>query len=156
MERAELLRLVDGHEWIWKAWWTALAELSPEQFKQEVGGSFPSVFTTTAHMVGAEQVWQMRCEGQGMAVFPPVPENMLRLKNDWDEISARRRVWLETAPLEVKVNYTFTGGTAANSISEVILHMTSHAHFHRGQLASQFRALGLKPPSVHMIGYFRL
>lgn len=156
MDRVELLRLVDGHDWMWATWWKALLELSPEQFKQEVGGSFPSVLTTAAHMVGAEQVWQMRCEGQGQAVFPPVPDNLLRLKDDWDEISRRRRIWLETALLEQKVHYTFTGGTAANSVSEVILHMTSHAHFHRGQLVNQLRALGIKPPSVHMIGFFRL
>ncbi|MDX2004912.1 MAG: DinB family protein [Meiothermus sp.] len=158
MDRAELLRLVDGHGWIWGHWWGALMELSPEQLTREVGGSFPSVLTTVAHMVGSEQVWQMRCEGQSQATFPPVPDNLLRLKDDWDEIAARRRAWLETVPLDLKVNYTITysNSTAVNSVSEVILHMTSHTHFHRGQLVNHLRALGVKPPSVHLIGYFRL
>ena len=158
MDRNEILRIAAANDWVWNAWWPSLLELTPEQYTQDLGGSFSSILTNVAHMVGAETVWQMRCEGQGLAVFPPVPDNMVQLKDDWDALAQRRRVWLETAALEQKVHYTITGGTttATNSLSEIIVHMTSHAHFHRGQLVNHFRALGLKPTSAHFIGFFRL
>ena len=156
MEQAEVIRLVEGHDWLWNQWWPALMELSPELANQHVGGSFPSVFATAAHMVASEMVWQARCEGNGAAAFPPVPENCIALKRDWENLAQRRRSWLEQADPRAKVSYNFSGGTASNTVSDIIMHLISHAHFHRGQLASQFRMLGLKPPSSHFIGFFRI
>ncbi len=156
MKNAELKQIVDANDWLWGKWWPALLELSPEQAHQEVGGSFASVFATAAHMVGAETVWLERLMGSPEASFPPIPMDMKGLYEGWQQLATRRREWLTTADPETKIAYRFTGGTATNSVTEIVLHFTSHAHFHRGQLASQLRLLGLKPPSVHYIGFFRL
>ncbi len=40
------------------------------------------------------------------------------------------------------------------SAAECLIHVTTHAHFHRGQLASQCRQLGIVPPSRHLLGGF--
>lgn len=151
-----MLRLVDGHDWLWNQWWPALMQLSPKLANQQVGGSFPSVFATAAHMVASEMVWQARCEGDAAAAFPPAPENLTALGRDWEDLAQRRKAWLGQADPSSKISYKFSGGSASNSVSDIILHVTSHAHFHRGQLASQFRLLGLQPPSSHYIGFFRL
>ncbi|WP_448566317.1 DinB family protein [Thermus sp.] len=156
MERAEIKRIVDAHDWLWVNWWPALLELSPQQAHQEVGGSFASVFATAAHMVGAEKVWLERLLGNPEATFPPTPAQMKGLHENWQQLATRRQEWLTTTDLEAKISYRFSGGTATNRVAEIVLHFTSHAHFHRGQLASQFRLLGLKPPSAHYIGFFRL
>jgi uncharacterized damage-inducible protein DinB len=156
MEKTELKRIVDANDWLWEKWWPTLVELSPEQTHHKVGGSFDSVFATTAHMVGAETVWLERLQGNPEATFPPTPAEMQGLHEHWQQLAARRQEWLTTADPEAKITYRFTGGTASNSVAEIVLHFTSHAHFHRGQLASQLRLLGLKPPSVHYIGFFRL
>jgi len=156
MEKAELKRIVDANDWLWESWWPALTELSPEQARQEVGGSFASVLATTAHMVGAEMVWLERLKGHPEATFPPAPTTMQALLENWSRMATERQAWLASADPAARVSYQFTGGTATNSVAEIVLHFTGHAHFHRGQLASQFRLLGLKPPSVHFIGFFRL
>lgn len=150
------MRIVEANDWLWEKWWPALLELSPEQTHRRVGGSFDSVFATTAHMVGAEMVWLERLLGNPEAAFPPVPADMKVLHEHWRQLATRRQQWLTTANLEAKISYRYTGGTAANSVAEIVLHFTSHAHFHRGQLASQLRLLGLQPPSAHYIGFFRL
>lgn len=156
MEKTELKRIVDANDWLWEKWWPTLLELSPEQTHQKVGGSFDSVFATAAHMVGAETVWLERLQGNPEATFPPTPAEMQGMHEHWQQLAARRQEWLTKADPEAKITYRFTGGTASNSVAEVVLHFTSHAHFHRGQLASQLRLLDLKPPSVHYIGFFRL
>lgn len=156
MKNAELKRIVDANDWLWGKWWPALLELSPEQAHQEVGGSFASVFATAAHMVGAETVWLERLMGSPEAGFLSIPMDMKGLYEGWQQLATRRQEWLTTADPETKIVYRFTGGTATNSVTEIVLHFTSHAHFHRGQLASQLRLLGHKPPSVHYIGFFRL
>lgn len=156
MEKAELKRIVDANDWLWEKWWPALHELSPLQAHQEVGGSFANVFATATHMVGAEAVWLERLSGHPEATFPPSPADMKGLDENWQQLAAKRQDWLTRADPEAKITYRFTGGIATNSVAEIVLHFTSHAHFHRGQLASQLRLLGLKPPSVHYIGFFRL
>ncbi|MCX7783557.1 MAG: DinB family protein [Meiothermus sp.] len=156
MDKPELKRIVDANDWLWEKWWPALQTLSPEQAHQEVGGSFPNVLATTAHMVGAEVVWLERLLGNPAASFPASPADLMGLYEFWQRLASRRQDWLITADPEARITYNFTGGTATNSITEIVLHFTSHAHFHRGQLASQFRLLGLKPPSAHLIGFFRL
>ncbi len=156
MDKAELKRIVDANDWLWEKWWSALQELSLEQARQEVGGSFPSVLATTAHMVGAEAVWLERLLGNPAASFPASPTDIGGLYKSWQLMASRRQNWLATADPEARITYNYTGGTATNSVSEIVLHFTTHAHFHRGQLASQFRLLGLKPPSAHLIGFFRL
>ncbi len=155
MNQAELKRIVDANDWLWAKWWPALLALSTDQAHLEVGGSFPSVFATTAHMVGAEAVWLERLLGH-RASFPPSPPDLEGLHELWQQLASRRQDWLRNADPETRITYTFTGGTATNSVTEIVLHLTSHTHFHRGQLASQFRWLGLTPPSAHWIGFFRL
>ncbi|MBF6595205.1 MAG: damage-inducible protein DinB [Thermaceae bacterium] len=153
MEKAELLGLIRGHDWLWEQWWPALEALA-EQAHKEVGGSFPSVFATTAHMVASELTWQARCDGQ---VSASTPKDIAGLRLDWQVLAGRRREWLEAASPLDQISYQTSTGTAyTNTVSDIALHLTSHAHFHRGQLASQFRLLGLKPPSAHLITFFRL
>jgi uncharacterized damage-inducible protein DinB len=43
---------------------------------------------------------------------------------------------------------------ASASAWQCLLHVVTHAHFHRGQLASQCRILGVCPPERHLMGYF--
>lgn len=159
MTSAELQRLVKGHDWLWQQWWPALLELSCEQARKEVGGSFPNIYTTTLHMVGAEWAWQERLEGNSPKALPGSEwaKDMRALKERWDEVAARRSKYLETADASARKPYRMINDTPAeNTVAEIHLHVISHAHFHRGQSASQFRLLGLKPPSAHYIGFFRL
>jgi len=156
MEKAELIHLVRGNDWLWEQWWPALLELSPDQATQEVGGSFPSVLATTAHMVGAELAWQARLGGQSPRALP-TPSSISQANERWLGLANERIQFLHSTDPKAFVEYKTLDGTAfSNTVEDIYIHVISHAHFHRGQLASQFRLLGLKPPSAHYIGFFRL
>lgn len=150
-----MLRLVEANDWLWGKWWPALLKLPAAQAHQDVGGSFASVFDTTAHMVGAELVWQERLEGNPTAAFPTPPLTMQDLYADWQAVAVRRKKWLELTSPTAPIFYHFATGTATNRVDEIVQHLTSHAHFHRGQLAGQFRMLGIHPPSAHLMAFFR-
>jgi uncharacterized damage-inducible protein DinB len=159
MTSKELNRIVESNNWGWEKWWPELLKLSKEQAHQEVGGSFPSVFATTEHLVWAELLWQRRIEGGNTSkVFPKKPASLKALHRHWLELVPHRKAYFETASPKENITYTMLDGTTTftNTLQDIMVHVTSHAHFHRGQLASQFRMLGLKPPSAHLIGYFRL
>ncbi len=156
MEKEELKRLLEAHDWVWEKWWPALLALPPDQAQRAVGGSFPSVFATTAHMVGTEAVWLERLLGNPQAPYPPTPADMQGLQALWQGGGPEASGLARGARPESRVFYHHSSGSAANRVDEIVLHFTSHTHFHRGQLAAQFRLLGLTPPSAHWIGFFRL
>ncbi|GEM_PF-2102413 len=156
MDKVELKRIVAAHDWLWNQWWPALRALPLEESQRAVGGSFPSVSATVAHMVWAEATWLERLLGYAVVQAPASPVDLEVVHELWQQLAAKRKSWLEAADPDARITYTYSGGTATNTVAEIVLHFTSHAHFHRGQLASQMRLLGLQPPSAHMIGFFRL
>jgi uncharacterized damage-inducible protein DinB len=73
----------------------------------------------------------------------------------WHALKARRMNWLRTADPRARVEFVpDAGGIASVQAWECLVHLTTHAHFHRGQLVSQCRALGVTPPSRHLLGAF--
>jgi uncharacterized damage-inducible protein DinB len=64
------------------------------------------------------------------------------------------RVYVGAVPLKSDRELIGLGVTASASAWECLLHVVTHAHFHRGQLASQCRILGVCPPERHLMGHF--
>ncbi|MCS7067457.1 MAG: hypothetical protein N2Z75_01105 [Meiothermus sp.] len=89
---------------------------------------------------GTEAFGLERLLGNLAASFPASPTDLGGLYKIWQQVASRRQDWLVSANPEAGVAYHFTDGKAHNSAREIVLHYTSHTHFHRGQLASQFIA----------------
>jgi uncharacterized damage-inducible protein DinB len=152
--RPDLRRLVAAHDAVWNAWWPTLVGLPGSAASRDVGGSFPSVFLTTRHLVDAERYWQELIDGgPAFDVRVSTAETVARLREIWHGVRDRRLAWLAAADPHAPVAFTpAAGGTATVLAWECLIHVVSHAHFHRGQLVSQCRALGVEPPSRHLIG----
>lgn len=105
-------------------------------------------------MVAAEIYWQDRLEGLPLNPDPPF-QGMADLNATWCRLQARRNAYLHGAAPCARVHFaSASGDTVSVAVWECLVHVVSHAHFHRGQLASQFRELGFAPPSRHLIGAF--
>jgi uncharacterized damage-inducible protein DinB len=140
------------HDAIWELWWPSLRELGAEA-EREVGGSFPSIRATLGHMVWAEQTWQARLEGAPTPAA--VPASVAEAEAVWRSVAQRRSAYLADADPKRLVAYEREGMRYENTVEEIVIHLITHAQFHRGQLASQYRLLGRKPPSWHYINCFR-
>lgn len=149
--------LVESHDRIWAEWWPALLGLSLDEAVRPVGGSFPSVYATTLHMVGAEWAWQERMEGRDSSLSPSQwAPDLHALFGRYQDLVRRRLAFLERADLQVPLHYRSTDGKLWKTTGEwALLHLLHHAAFHRGQLAAQFRLLGRTPPSLHLINLHR-
>ncbi len=155
MKRTELQRLVHAHDSVWTKWWPALIDLPEPDARRVVGGSYGSVMATTVHMVSAEIYWQYRLERAAGPRGGTRLRSLSPLQAEWEAVRARRRRWLRDAEADRRVTFVAdSGDTVSVAAWECLVHVVSHAHFHRGQLASQFRALGIVPPSRHLIGPF--
>jgi uncharacterized damage-inducible protein DinB len=106
-------------------------------------------------MVEAEIYWQHRCEASPEHGGSLPAENIAQVEAAWRQLQARRLVWLTTADPHSDVAFqTHDGSIGTFSLWQCVMHVITHAHFHRGQLVSQYRALGVAPPSRHFSGAF--
>jgi uncharacterized damage-inducible protein DinB len=140
----------------------AAAEALPaEQLGASAASSFPSIGATLAHIVGAEWVWLRRWLGESPTNVPAwVPNpNLADLKAQLAAVEAEREAFLaglSDSELERVVPYrTLAGQPCSDPLGNLIRHVVNHSTYHRGQVATQLRQLGLKPPTTDLIVYLR-
>jgi uncharacterized damage-inducible protein DinB len=156
MTRGEVTRIVAAHDAVWEGWWPTLTAIPRSSGHRAIGGSFPSVFATTKHLVEAELYWQERLEHVPEEKSAPIPaRSMAQIETAWRALRDRRRAWLAIADLRQPMPFIAGGGVPASVPNwQCVIHLVTHAHFHRGQLVSQCRAIGVTPPSLHLLGHF--
>lgn len=131
--------------------------------EQHISTSFPSVRLTLLHIYAAEDVWLRRLKGEVPAGFlantfegsnAVLMESMLANSGDFrDFVQAQVDAFFEEA-----VAYKDLAGNAySQPRAEMIQHCIQHSTFHRGQLLTIGRQLGLpNPPSTDYIRFTRL
>lgn len=139
----------------------AAAGLSAEQLVHPVTSSFPSVVATLAHVVGAEWVWLRRWLGENPAGFPDwvASPALADLRARLSAIEGEREAFvagLSDADLGRVVTYRNLAGRAFSDPRDgLIRHVVNHSTYHRGQVATQLRQLGVTPPSTDLIVFLR-
>jgi uncharacterized damage-inducible protein DinB len=48
-----------------------------------------------------------------------------------------------------------SGGEFVHTMLETLLHTVDHSSYHRGQIVTMLRQLGVKPPAAGLIGFYR-
>jgi uncharacterized damage-inducible protein DinB len=102
-----------------------------------------------SHIIAAEWVWLDRLEGrpQSIAVWPDLPldecrSHIDRLDTLWNQYLDR----VGSSELSSLISYKNSKGEPWNSaIEDVLVHVTTHSAYHRGQIAMDVRAAGLQP-----------
>jgi uncharacterized damage-inducible protein DinB len=135
-----LQRLFSYDEWANREVLGALAQNHP---------AVTNIRKLLAHIIAAEWVWLDRLEGrpQSMPVWPDLNHEECR-----EHIERLPRLWaayldrLSPEQLASTVSYKNTKGEPWNSaIEDILLHVTTHSAYHRGQIAMNLRAAGLQP-----------
>lgn len=161
MVTPELLRFLFQYNlWADRRLMDACATLTNEQFTRDLGSSFRSVSGTLAHLYGAEYIWNERFQGRSPSSLPG---------NTYSELAAVRPKLeemdlyfidyvskLTQQDLERVIRYkSFAGDEFSNPLWQSLHQLTNHASYHRGQIVTLLRQLGVKPVSTDLIGYYR-
>jgi uncharacterized damage-inducible protein DinB len=139
----------------------ACAALTPEQFTQNLGSSFSSVRDTLAHIVGAQFVWLERFRGRVPPGLLPAADfpDLASLTARSSEIEQGLTDYvngLSAEDLAAKFEYRDLKGNSHSNVRwQTLQHLANHGTYHRGQIATLLRQLGVKPVSTDLIAFYR-
>ncbi|MDB5221534.1 MAG: hypothetical protein JWN83_201 [Chitinophagaceae bacterium] len=132
----------------------AANQLPGEQINKEIISSFPSIYKTMLHLMEVENAWWERLKlvehpalsGWFTGNFEELSKKLLELSQQWHN-------WIRDAN-EVNITHVFAYQNSKKEhfkqpVYEMLLHLFNHQTFHRGQLVTMFRQLGLDkiPPT---------
>ena len=160
MTVADLERLYDYGYWANRKIFAVLAELTSEQFTQDIAGSYGSVRNTMVHILSAEWGWLDRCGGhpRGPALKPEDYPTAESLTQAWTAVEAHVRAFLAfltDADLERTIEFKMPRGdqTHVMRLGDLMQHGATHGVHHRGQVALLLRVLGRVPGNFDLLIY---
>jgi len=108
------------------------------------------------HILDAHQVWISRVD-KAEEPYSPWQVHSLGYLKDIDLANFKRTgEILKTRELAEIVSYTNSiGKPYKNSVKDILFHVFNHSTYHRGQIASDFKASGLEPLVTDYIAYKR-
>ena len=156
----DLETLFDYGYWANKKLFALVRQLTPDQFTQNVAGSYGSVRNTLVHMMSAEWGWLERSGGtrRGPALVPADYPTFVSVVERWNEVERNVRAFLSglrPEDLERVVEFAVGSGPKQRMPRVNLLqHSATHGVHHRGQIALMLRMLGFAPGNVDRVLYF--
>jgi uncharacterized damage-inducible protein DinB len=158
----EIQELYTYNRWATSRILEATSALTDEQYRRDLGNSFPSVSDTLLHIVTSEWIWLSRWEGTSPRGMPAEWNNISheQLRAVWTSVQERQSAFLDslTEPqLDAPISYTSTAGQPFTSLLwQMLRHVVNHSTYHRGQLTTMLRQLGAGTISTDLILFFRV
>jgi uncharacterized damage-inducible protein DinB len=152
----DLKRLFEYNYWANRKLFAVVKQLTPEQFTQDVAGSYGSVRNTLVHVLSAEWGWLDRCGGpkRGEKLDPDAYPTPASLVEAWTKVEKLMRDFLdslEDADLSRVAEFSFGGPPMKRTVAEMLQHAAVHAVHHRGQVSLLLRSLGHTPGNFDML-----
>lgn len=139
-----------------------IASLTNEQVCQDISSSFPSVYKTVLHIWDANTIWWQRLHKAEEIIVPSlsfhptmaeIEKGLLNSNRQWAEWV---RACSEEQLNEILSYRSMSGDAYAQPVKDIVLHINNHGTYHRGQLVTMLRQLGVKViPQVDYILFNR-
>ena len=159
MNTNDIKHIYEYNRWANESILDAVSKLTAEQFTKDLQSSHRSVRDTVAHILAAEWIWLERWKGVSPkalfdpADFPTVESVRTRLSDVETECAAFID-GLTDESLTQAVTYTNTRGEKwTYSLGQMMQHVANHSSYHRGQVTTMLRQLGVAPREVDLLVY---
>jgi uncharacterized damage-inducible protein DinB len=132
----------------------AATDLDKKQFYKVLISSFPSVHKTLIHILWAEELWVERWQGRSFipALDPEDYPTLESIKEKIESLYQDQIQYLNNLNPESEDQYVsyinFRGEKWDYTLRQMVQHLTFHSAFHRGQLVTLLRQLGVNPPNT--------
>jgi len=156
----DLERVYDYSYWANRKMFGVLTQLTPEQFTQNVAGSYGSVRNTLVHVLSAEWGWLDRCGGpaRGPALKAEDYPTVDSLIDRWTTVEAHMRSFLASltdADLVRSIEFKLHAADRVHvmRLGDLLQHGANDGVHHRGQVALLLRVLGHAPGNFDLLIY---
>ncbi|MEN0003950.1 MAG: DinB family protein [Bacteroidota bacterium] len=157
----QLLDYVYYNSWANQQLMRALQHLTTPEFDKKVASSFPSVRLTVLHIWDAQEIWLSRLNGASPTAFPSktfvgdkdeVLAALMKSTFDWVDFFHQPNLNVESHCLFKDTS----GNEYSIRIADIGMHCINHGTYHRGQLITILRQLGVNlVPRTDYIWYLR-
>lgn len=154
-----ILQYAAYHLWANNLLFTTIQSLSEEQHHATVRSSFPSLYKTALHMLDAESIWWQRMKLQEKIDRPSdtfsgtmlaLGQQLLQQNRAWQDWVANAN---ELALQHEFIYYNSRKERFKQPVFQMLLHLFNHGTYHRGQLVTILRELGVEkiPPTDFIV-----
>jgi uncharacterized damage-inducible protein DinB len=162
MNLSELHTLLDYHHWSRDRLLDAAERLSREQFTINLGSSFGSIRDTLVHLYSADWIWCSRWEGESPAAMLPAEDfpDLASIRAAWTAHEGRVRSVVDRlgeVGIQQPLEYRAMNGQLQSQVFwHQCQHLVNHGSYHRGQVTTMLRQLGMPPAkSMDLITFYR-
>lgn len=154
-----ILQYAAYHVWANGLLLNTIQTLSDEQQQAEVRSSFSSVYKTVLHLLDAESIWWQR-----LKLLEKIERPSESFSGDMQELinllKQQNRLWQEwvaganePALQHEFIYYTMQKERFKQPVYQMLLHLFNHGTYHRGQLVTMLRELGVEkiPPTDFIV-----
>lgn len=126
-----------------------LSNADEKVFDSELSSSFPSIKKTILHIWDAEVIWHKRMQGKSLDTWPSATFNGTNAELLAGFVAQSKLLadFIESKGedfLQANITYmNMKGDTFTSTVEEILFHVVNHGTFHRGQLITMMRSLGL-------------
>ncbi len=159
MTKEEIVDLLAYNVWANKRLNEVFEKMPANWGDREVQSSFKSVRLTIEHLAGAEYIWLQRISEGSNHGFPPFSKADFPPAN-WLDCSEKLLQFAEVNSLEKLtrdvIYKNLKGDEFTTNCAGILKHVVNHGSFHRGQIVTQLRMLGVQEiPSTDYINWLR-
>ncbi len=129
---------------------------------KDIGSSHGGIHGTLVHTMGAEEVWLKRWKNELVTSICKTEEfpTFESLVNRWNMIEMEVLAFLHTLESDADVLRSceykdFKGNPYAQPIFQLMQHVVNHSSYHRGQVVTMLRQIGVKPVATDLVVYLR-
>ena len=161
MNLTDLKTLYDFNFWANGRILGVMEKLTDEQYSKDLHSSHGGIRGTFGHLLASHEIWLGRWKGNPTktTVDEAGGPSIAVAKQFWTTMQQDLSAFLEgltEADLVKPVSYTNTRGeTYSTPLWQMMLQVVNHATYHRGQIVTMLRQLGVKPVNTDIIFYFR-
>ncbi|MBC7535041.1 MAG: DinB family protein [Ferruginibacter sp.] len=139
-----------------------VTNLSDEQIHKQINSSFGSVYAMLGHLWDVESIWWQRVKLNELVEWPGVKfsGSVLELCNHLMHQSKQWKEWIDIAT-ETVLEHEFIYKNSKKEqfkqpVSEALHHLFNHQTFHRGQLITMLKQVGVTElPNTDLIAFYR-
>ena len=141
---------VDYNLWANRKTTELLVSLDPSVLDRSIANSFPTIKETLKHLHYAESIWLQRIQlnEDTQIPWPDANPSADQLYSDLNQASQDLKDYvdgLNTDDLGRTVSFiTGEGASLSNTVERIIYHVINHSTYHRGQVITMLKQLGIK------------